>query len=124
MPLFTFQVLWPDGRVLADDRRDLPSNAELWGNLEVIAIQLRRHRDLLLVVRDEDDGIVALTGIANVIVSIERCRHATCPIKDLLAARDERLGACAPCMSIAVREIPRLDVPDALLRPSMPRTAP
>jgi hypothetical protein len=116
MPLFTFQVLWPGGRVLADDRRELPSSAELWGHLEVIAIQLRRRRDLLLVVWDEDDGIVAMTGIANVIVSLERCRQATCPIKDLLAGRNERLGAYAPCMSIAVREIPGLDLPDTLLR--------
>jgi hypothetical protein len=113
MPLFTFQVLRPDGRVLADNRRDLPSSTELWGHLEVIAIQLRRHKDLLLVVRDEDDDIVALTGITNVIVSLERCRQSTCPIKDLLAGRNERPGACAPCMSIAVREIPRLDLADA-----------
>jgi hypothetical protein len=110
MPLFTFQVLWPGGRVLASDRRDLPSSAELWGHLEVIAIQLRRHKDLRLVVRDKHDEIVALTGIANVLVSLERCRQLTCPIKDLLAGRDERLGNCAPCMSIAVREIPGLDL--------------
>ena len=115
MPLFTFQVLRPGGHVLADNRRDLPSSAELWGHLEVIAIQLRGHKDLLLVVRDEDDDIVALTGIANVIASLERCRQSTCPIKDLLAGRNERLGACAPCMSIAVREIPGLDVADASL---------
>jgi len=116
MPLFTFQVLSPDGRILADDRRDLPSTAELWGHLEVIATRLRQHKDLLLVVRDEGDGIVALTGIANVIVSLERCRQTACPIKDLLEARNERLDLCAPCMSIAVREIPGLDLPDALLR--------
>jgi hypothetical protein len=116
MPLFVFQLLWPGGRVLAEDRRELPSSAELWGHLEVIAIQLRRHKDLLLVVRDEDDDIVALTGIANVIVSLERCRQATCPIKDLLAGRNERLSAGAPCMSVAVREIPGLDLPDASLR--------
>jgi hypothetical protein len=65
--------------------------------------------------RDEGDEIVALTGIANVVVSLERCRQATCPIKDLLAGRDERLGLCAPCMSIAVRNIPGLDLPDTLL---------
>src|SRR5260370_2471139 len=115
MPLFTFQVLRRGGHGLADNRRDLPSSAELWGHLEVIAIQLRGHKDLLLVVRDEDDDIVALTGIANVIASLERCRQSTCPIKDLLAGRNERLGACAPCMSIAVREIPGLDVADASL---------
>lgn len=120
MPLFTFQVLQPGGGVLADDRRDLPSSAELWGHLEVIAIQFRQHKELLLVVRDGDDGIVALTGIANVIVSLERCRRAICPIKDLLADRDVRLGACAPCMSISVRDIPRLGMPDVLLRSLVP----
>src|SRR5260370_5262466 len=109
MPLFTFQVLRPGGHVLADNRRDLPSSAELWGHLEVIAIQLRGHKDLLLVVRDEDDDIVALTGIANVIASLERCRQSTCPIKDLLAGRNERLCACPPCLVIPGPRNPRLD---------------
>jgi hypothetical protein len=120
MPQFKFQVLQPSRGILADDLRDLPSSAELWGHLEVIAIQFRKHKDLLLVVRNEDDGIVALTGIANVIVSLERCRRTTCPIKDLLAGRDDRLDACAPCMSIAVRDIPRLRMPDVSLRPLIP----
>jgi hypothetical protein len=113
MTLFTFQVLQPDGSILAGDQRDLPSSKELWGHLEVIAIQLRQRRDLLLVVRDEDDGIVALSGVASVIDSLKRCVKANCPVKDLLADGGVEIGACAPCMSIEVLEIPRLKLPDA-----------
>ena len=113
MTMFTFQVLRPDGSVLAGDRRDLPSNKEMWGHLEVIAIQLRGRRDLVLRVSDEDGGIVASSGIASVVESLKRCRKVACPIKDLLASPDQEIGACAPCMSIAVLNIPRLDLPDA-----------
>ena len=114
MTLFTFQVLQPDGSVLAGDRRDLLSNKEIWVHLEVVAIQLRGHRDLVLRVTDEDGRIVASAGIASVIESLKRCRNAGCPIKDLLASPDPEIGACATCMSIAVLKIPRFELPDAL----------
>lgn len=110
MTLFTFQVLRPGGSVLAGDRRDLPSNQELWGHVEVIAIQLRGHRDLVLRVSDGDGGIVASVSIASVIESLKQCRKVACPIKDLLASPDQEISACAPCMSIAVLDIPRLDL--------------
>ena len=113
MTLFMFQVLQPDGSVLAGDRRDLLSNKEIWVHLEVIAIQLRGHRDLVLRVSDEDGGIVASSGIASVVESLKRCRKVACPIKDLLASPDQEIGARATCMSIAVLNIPRLDLPDA-----------
>ena len=116
MTLFTFQVLQPDGSVLAGDRRDLPSNKEMWGHLEVIAIQLRGHRDLVLRVSDEDGGIVASSGIASVIESLKRCRKVRCPIKDLLANPGQEIGACAPCMSIAVSIFRGLDLADALFQ--------
>ncbi len=35
MPLFSFEVLGPDGSNLVADKRDLPSSAEVWGHLEV-----------------------------------------------------------------------------------------
>ena len=110
MTLFTFQVLRPDGSVLFSDRRELPSSRDLWGHLEVMAIQLRRHRDLRLIVRDTDEGIVAMSGIASVIDSLKLCRKAGCPIKDLLSGSVEDVGASAPCMTIPVLEIPRLDL--------------
>jgi hypothetical protein len=114
MTLFKFQVLGRDGSIVARDQRDLPSSRELWGHLEVIAIQLQRHRDLLLLVRDEKDGIVAMSGVAAVIDSLEQCRKAGCPIKGLLAGGGGETGACAPCMTIAALEIPRLDLANAL----------
>jgi hypothetical protein len=110
MTQYTFQVLRPDGSVLVGDRRELPSSRELWGHLEVMAIQLRLHRNLQLIVRDTDNGIVAMSGIASVIDSLKQCRKASCPIKDLLAGSVEEIGACAPCMTIPVLQIPRLDV--------------
>ena len=120
MTLFTFEVLRRDGSILAGDQRDLADSKDLWGHLEVIAIQLRRHRDLLLLVRDKDHDIVALSGIASVIDSLERCPKAACPIKRLLEGSDEETGACAPCMSIAVLDIPRWELPDALFHAPMP----
>ena len=108
--LFTFQVLRPDGSVLLGDRRELPSIRELWGHLEIMAIQLRRHRELQLIVRDTEDGIVAMSGVASVLDSLKLCRKAGCPIKDLLGGSVEEIGASAPCMTIAVLEIPRLDL--------------
>ena len=113
MPLFSFEVLWPDGSNLVADKRDVPSNVEVWGHLEVLAIQLRRHRDLQLRVKDADGSIVILSGIGVPIATIERCRRTTCPIKELLAS-GVRTCACAPCMSIPVSEIPWLDLPDTL----------
>ena len=113
MPLFSFEVLRPDGSNVVADERDLPSNAEIWGHLEVLAIQLRRHRDLQLRVKDLDGSIVVLSGIDIAIATIERCRRTTCPIKELLAS-GARICACAPCMSIPVSEIPWLDLPDML----------
>ena len=44
----------------------------------------------------------------------KRCRNVACPIKDLLASPDQEIGARATCMSIAVLDIPRLDLPAAL----------
>ena len=111
MPLFSFEVLGPDGSNLVADKRDLPSNAEVWGHLEVLAIQLRRHRDVQLCVKDSDGSIVILSGIGIPIATIERCRWTTCPIKELLAS-GARTCACAPCMTIPVSEIPWLDLPD------------
>ena len=113
MPLFSFEVLRPDGSSLVADKRDLPSNAEVWGHLEVLAIQLRRHRDVQLCVKDSDGSIVILSGIDIPIATIERCRRTTCPVKELLAS-GARTRACAPCMSIPVSEIPWLDLPDML----------
>jgi hypothetical protein len=110
MTLFTFQVVRPDGSVLLGDRRDLSSTKELWGHLEVMAIQLRRHRELQLIVRDTEDGIVAMSGVASVIDSLKLCRQVSCPIKGLLAGSVEERGASAPCMTIAALEIPRLDL--------------
>jgi hypothetical protein len=69
---------------------------------------------LVLRVSDEDGGIVASSGIASVIESLKRCRNAVCPVKELLASPDQEIGACATCMSIAVLDIPRLALPDAL----------
>ena len=116
MPLFTFEVARSDGDILLVDKRDLPGVEEIWGHLETIAIQLRHRGDLLLRVKDPNGGNVVLTGIANVIVSLERCRRTACPIKDLLAGRDKTpVAARAPCMSISVGEIPWLDLPDSLL---------
>jgi len=113
MPLFSFEVLRPDGSNLVSDKRVLPSNAEAWGYLEVLAVQLRRHRDVQLCVKDSDGSIVILSGIATLIATIERCGRTTCPIKDLLASGARR-RACAPCMSIPLSEIPWLDLPDTL----------
>jgi hypothetical protein len=118
MPLFTFEVLGPDGFLLVADKRDLPGSAEAWGHLEVLALQLRQHNEVRLRVKDPEGTAIILTGIANPIASIERCRNIGCPIKDLLAGRGgERLAACAPCMSIAVAAIPWLDLPESLRRP-------
>ena len=110
MTQFTFQVVRPDGSVLLGDRRELPSVKELWGHLEVMAIQLRRHRELQLIVRDTEDGIVAMSGVASVIDFLKLCRHVGCPIKERLAGSVEEIGAIAPCMTVAVLEIPRLDL--------------
>ena len=96
MPLFSFEVLWPDGSNLVADKRDVPSNVEVWGHLEVLAIQLRRHRDLQLRVKDADGSIVILSGILP-IATIERCRRTTCPIKELLAAACELALARHAC---------------------------
>jgi hypothetical protein len=118
MPLFTFEVLGPDDLLLVADKRDLPSSAEAWGHLEVLALQLRQHSEVRFRVKDPDGIAIILTGIANPIASIERCRHVACPIKDLLAGRDGgRRESCAPCMSIALAEIPWLDLPESLRRP-------
>ncbi|HKN27056.1 MAG TPA: hypothetical protein VJY34_03905 [Roseiarcus sp.] len=111
MPLFSFEVSRPDGSNLVADKRDLPSNTEAWGHLEVLAIQFRRHRDVQMCVRDSDGSIVILSGIAILIATIERCGRTMCPIKDLLASGARRCE-CAPCMSIPVSEIPWLDLPD------------
>jgi hypothetical protein len=117
MPRFTFEVLGPDNLLLVADERDLPSSAEAWGHIEVLALQLRRHSQLRLRVKDQDGVAIILTGIAASIASIERCRNVECPIKDLLAGcGGGRPEACAPCMSIPVAEIPRLDLPWALRR--------
>ncbi len=113
MPLFSFEVLRPDGSNLVADKRDLPSNAEVWGHLEVLAIQLRRHRDVQLCVKDSDGSIIILSGVGIPIATIEKCRWTTCPIKELLAS-GARTRACAPCMSIPVSEIRWLDLPDML----------
>jgi len=113
MPLFSFEVLGPDGSNLVADKRDLPSSAEVWGHLEVLAIQLRRHRDVQLCVKDSDGSIIILSGVGIPIATIEKCRWTTCPIKELLAS-GARTRACAPCMSIPVSEIPWLDLPDML----------
>jgi len=117
MPLFTFEVLGSEGNLLAAGKRDLAGSGEVWGYLEVLAIQLRQRPDVRLRVRDADGAPIILTGIANPIASIERCRKTTCPIKDLLAGvGGERLEACAPCMSIPVSEIQWLDLPEWLRR--------
>jgi len=113
VPLYSFEVVRADGSNLVAAKRDLPSNADAWGHLEVLAIQLRHRRDVQLCVRDSDGSIVILSGIATVIATIEGCRRTACPIKDLLA-RGARTCACAPCMSIPVSEIPWLDLPDTL----------
>ena len=119
MPLFTFEALLTDGANIVADTRDLPSSAEAWGPLEVLAIQLRQRKEVLLRVKDKDGLNVILTRVANAIVSIERCRKTTCPIKDLLAVRGgEQLDACAPSKSIPVSEIPSPDLPDSLLSPA------
>jgi hypothetical protein len=110
MTLFTFQVVRPDGSVLLGDQRELPSIKELWGHLEVMAIQLRRHRELQLIVKDLEEGIVAMSGVASVLDSLKLCRKAGCPMKDLLGVGVAEIGASAPCMTIAVLEIPRLDL--------------
>lgn len=114
MPLLSFEVLRPDGSNLVASKRDLPSIADAWGHLEVLAIQLRHRRDVQLCVRDSDGSIVILAGITVVIATIERCGRTGCPIKDLLAS-GARSCLCAPCMSIPVSEIPWLDLTDTLL---------
>jgi hypothetical protein len=125
MPLFTFEVLGSDGDLLVASKRDLPGSAEAWGHLEVLALQLRQHNEVRLRVKDPDGIAIILTGIANPIASIERCRNLACPIKDLMAGRGgERLGACAPCMSIAVADIPWLDLPQSLRRPATGASSP
>ena len=112
MPRFTFEVLGLDDLVLVADERELSSGSEAWGHLEVLALQLRWHRQLRLRVKDTDGVVIIRTGIVASIASIERCRNVECPIKDLLAGRGGvRSGACAPCMSIPVAEIPRLELP-------------
>jgi hypothetical protein len=113
VPLYSFEVVRPDGSNFVAAKCDLPSNADAWGHLEVLAIQLRHRRDVQLCVRDSDGSIVILSGIALVIATIERCRQTACPIKDLLAS-GARACACAPCMSIPVSEIPWLDLADTL----------
>jgi len=119
MPLFTFEVVGPDDLTLVADERDLPSSAEAWGHLEVLALQLRRHSQLRLRVKDPEGVVIIRTGVAPPIASIERCRNVACPIKDLLAGRGgEGRETCAPCMSIAVAEIPWLDLPEPLRRRS------
>ena len=117
MPLFTFEVLGPDDLLLVADERDLPSSAEAWGHLEILALQLRRHGTLRLRVRDADGIAIILTGIATPIASIERCRNIPCAIKDLLAGRGgARSQDRAPCMSHTLAEVPRLDLPESLIR--------
>ena len=119
MPLFTFEVVGPDDLTLVADERDLPSSAEAWGHLEVLALQLRSYDQVQLRVKDPDGVVIIRTGVATSIATIEVCRNAACPIKDLLAGRsDLRPEARAPCMSIAVSDIPRLDLPERLPRPS------
>ena len=118
MPLYVFEVLRPDGGIVTTDERDLPESSEAWGHLEVLAIQLQHQNqsDLLLRVKDVDGVIVILTGVAGAIASVERCRQLTCPIKDLLAGGAVRLGACAPCMSVPIDEVPRVDLSSLSVR--------
>ena len=123
MPLYSFEVVRADGSNLVAAKRDLPSNAEAWGYLEVLAIQFRRHRDVQMCVRDSDGSIVILSRIAILIASIERCARTTCHVKDLLASGARR-RVCAPCMSIPVSEIPWLDLPGSFQSVRRPWTAP
>jgi hypothetical protein len=117
MPRFTFEVWGSDDLLLLADERDLPSGAEAWGHLEVLALQLRSNSRVRLCVKDPDGVVIIRTGLAATIASIERCPSVACPIKDLLAGRGgARLDDCAPCMSIPVAEIPRLELPEPLCR--------
>jgi hypothetical protein len=115
VPHYSFEVVRADGSSLVAAKRDLPSHADAWGHLEVLAIQLRHRRDVQLCVRDSDGSIVILSGIAIAIAAIERCGWTACPIKDLLASGAPTC-ACAPCMTIPVSKIPWLNPRD---RPSI-----
>lgn len=87
MRSFTFEVI-RDGRapeVL--DVRNLCDDDSAWCHVEALALRINDDKGAFIRVRNSEGGTIIRTGVATALASIEKCRCADCPVKEMLLCR-------------------------------------
>ena len=85
MPVFQFEVIERGHAKASVVELTLPSEREIWPNVEALALQMGEAKGCFIRVKNSYGEAIIRAGVLTALISIKCCRCADCPLKHELA---------------------------------------